>query len=508
MATTFLVVKNDAVSTLASGVDDAVTTWTVAAGEGASFPSTYPFHVSCEDEIASCTSRTTDALTVVRAQQGTAAASHTSGMPVELLVTAKSITDLNTAVNTLESAVVLKTLFDANNTILKADVADTPESLTVAEQRLVGRITDGVITALTGAQVMALLSGQAGAAFDWNAQNLTNLGDIGANDDKFITFGGVAKLGWETADANSHKLILALPDNSAGDNESPQFFIGNQSILNLDLGHGRTAHPTFGVVDYDGDTWVSLTHVIDDYPYLMWYGAGADNYLEIGPDALRIHTATHVIFADRTYTDPSAISYGAYFAGRGINTTGSKNTHILSGGLFNSGCPAENTGDWQDIRGGVGTINLIEPASGSYTVDKASMLYSYMLVGASVTLTAAHGLYIKDPTNAGTITTLYGVYVEDMTEGGTNYAIHTGAGLVHFGDNLEMASGKTVDGTDISAHVADMDAHQPLMIQGLTLVGTDLYIDDTAIGLRQVQLPDAYHLEFEDTTGEVFYVAN
>jgi len=48
-------------------------------------------------------------------------------------------------------------LFDAN-TILKADSDDTPAALTVAEQRLVGRITSGVITDLTAAQVKTLLA--------------------------------------------------------------------------------------------------------------------------------------------------------------------------------------------------------------------------------------------------------------------------------------------------------------------------------------------------------------
>lgn len=57
---------------------------------------------------------------------------------------------------------ILKTLFDAN-TILKADADNVPEALTVAEQRLVGRITSGEITALTAAQVKTLLAIDHGA---------------------------------------------------------------------------------------------------------------------------------------------------------------------------------------------------------------------------------------------------------------------------------------------------------------------------------------------------------
>ncbi len=53
-------------------------------------------------------------------------------------------------------------LFDAN-TILKADSNNTPAALTVAEQTLVGRITAGVITALTATQVRTLLNVADGA---------------------------------------------------------------------------------------------------------------------------------------------------------------------------------------------------------------------------------------------------------------------------------------------------------------------------------------------------------
>lgn len=90
----FLVVKNDAISTLAAGVNSSETAWTVASGEGALFPSTFPFHLTVEDEIVSCTARSTDSLTVVRAQQGTSGAAHAAGISVELRVTAKHFDDL------------------------------------------------------------------------------------------------------------------------------------------------------------------------------------------------------------------------------------------------------------------------------------------------------------------------------------------------------------------------------------------------------------------------------
>ena len=59
-----------------------------------------------------------------------------------------------------ESSIVqdLITLFDAN-TILKADSDDTPEALTIAASRIVGRKSTGDIEALTAAEVVAILSG-------------------------------------------------------------------------------------------------------------------------------------------------------------------------------------------------------------------------------------------------------------------------------------------------------------------------------------------------------------
>ena len=58
-------------------------------------------------------------------------------------------------------AVALTTLHA--NTILKANADHTPIELTVAEQTLVGRITSGVITALTATEVRTLLNVADGA---------------------------------------------------------------------------------------------------------------------------------------------------------------------------------------------------------------------------------------------------------------------------------------------------------------------------------------------------------
>ena len=59
----------------------------------------------------------------------------------------------------VEQITIAQSLFDAN-TILAADSDDTPAALTVAEERLVGRITSGNIDDLTPAQVLKMLGAQ------------------------------------------------------------------------------------------------------------------------------------------------------------------------------------------------------------------------------------------------------------------------------------------------------------------------------------------------------------
>lgn len=81
---------NDQASTTLNGsVTDSDTTWTVA--DGSVFPSEGDFFVVCEGEISLCTARSTNDLTVTRAQSGTTAASHTSGKTVRGIITKDDI---------------------------------------------------------------------------------------------------------------------------------------------------------------------------------------------------------------------------------------------------------------------------------------------------------------------------------------------------------------------------------------------------------------------------------
>lgn len=108
MAVTFHKVKNNAYSTLASGITDVATSLTVATGEGARFPSTFPFYISIDSEILECTNRVTDVLTVTRGAQGTSPAAHSTGAAVKLYITAGEITEIQDAIN-LGSRIALLT---------------------------------------------------------------------------------------------------------------------------------------------------------------------------------------------------------------------------------------------------------------------------------------------------------------------------------------------------------------------------------------------------------------
>lgn len=94
---------NNASSTLVSGITNVATSLTVAAGQGAKFPSpsggdwfllTLVGTTSGSEsswEIVKVTARATDVLTIVRAQEGTAATAWGSGTKAELRITAGTL---------------------------------------------------------------------------------------------------------------------------------------------------------------------------------------------------------------------------------------------------------------------------------------------------------------------------------------------------------------------------------------------------------------------------------
>jgi len=92
---------NNAFATLASGINSSATSITVTSGQGARFPTLSAgeyFYATLVDtsnnlEIIKCTSRSTDVLTVVRAQESTTARAYSTGDRLEIRLTAQTFID-------------------------------------------------------------------------------------------------------------------------------------------------------------------------------------------------------------------------------------------------------------------------------------------------------------------------------------------------------------------------------------------------------------------------------
>lgn len=86
-------IKNNVESSVVGTLGAGVTVLNVTPGEGANFPSAFPFRLTLwrknihpdpgddsQMEIATCTGRTTDALTIIRGAEGTADVEHLAGI--------------------------------------------------------------------------------------------------------------------------------------------------------------------------------------------------------------------------------------------------------------------------------------------------------------------------------------------------------------------------------------------------------------------------------------------
>ena len=96
-----VVFKNNAKTTLSAGITSSATSITVT--DGSVFPSLSGgdvFFLTLDDltnnEIVKCTNRSTDTLTIVRAQDGTTARSFSAGDRIEMRVVAALVNDLFT----------------------------------------------------------------------------------------------------------------------------------------------------------------------------------------------------------------------------------------------------------------------------------------------------------------------------------------------------------------------------------------------------------------------------
>jgi len=116
MTTTFRDVANNAAGTLANGVAAGDGSLVLDTGQGSEFPTAASrdfwvtvFEGSDTDtnEVMLVTARSSDTLTVMRAQQGTTARAWTAGANVQLMWTAQSAEDIHEAIGSLEDGATI-----------------------------------------------------------------------------------------------------------------------------------------------------------------------------------------------------------------------------------------------------------------------------------------------------------------------------------------------------------------------------------------------------------------
>lgn len=174
---------NNAVTILASGIDDDDTSLTVASGAGAKFPNpsgddwflvtliNRAGGVEGDWEIVKCTARSTDVLTIVRAQEGTLAQSWIAGTPVELRWTAGCTLDAANLTNTPAGNLAATTVQAALNELDTEKVAlaggTLSGGLTVSGEFIgdARTVFSGVNTSTATSSLVAL-SMRAGASDD------------------------------------------------------------------------------------------------------------------------------------------------------------------------------------------------------------------------------------------------------------------------------------------------------------------------------------------------------
>jgi hypothetical protein len=162
--------SNNAVdTTLVGSIDNAVTAMVVGSVSG--FPTSYPYslainHAEANEEVVTVTNAVATTLTIVRGEDGTAAASHTSGATVKHVITARDLAepqshmDASTNVHGLSGGAAVvgtsqaqtltnKTISGASNTLTNIPAANVTG--TFASVNASGNIdSGGNITGLTG----------------------------------------------------------------------------------------------------------------------------------------------------------------------------------------------------------------------------------------------------------------------------------------------------------------------------------------------------------------------
>ena len=115
----------------------------------------------------------------------------------------------------------------------------------------------------------------------------------------------------------------------------------------------------------------------------------------------------------------------------------------------------------------MGSVDTQGGTAAEKTVTGAASFYADASITGSgannIKVTNLYGLYVEARTLVGNskLTNDYGIWIGDQAGGATlNYALYTNAGLVRFGDNVEIAGGfgmAAVTPQTQQAHIIDAD---------------------------------------------------
>jgi|LGVF01.1.fsa_nt_gb hypothetical protein len=211
-------------------------TLNVAGGEGANFPTTGNFRLTIwnadtyanpgddpDMEIVECTSRSVDALTIIRAREGTSDKEHVYGLKVALLLTSGIFDD---STQGIYNTFVEDSDFDEQS-ILVSITDNSPVPLTVTEDSVIGRKTGENIAALSATDVRDIVNVEDGA----DVTDTTNVDDAGAvmHSDIVEDNGFLYKTGVETYEAIKSNLGAGVVPN-VNDDSGSGYAVGSRWI--------------------------------------------------------------------------------------------------------------------------------------------------------------------------------------------------------------------------------------------------------------------------------------
>jgi len=257
-----------------------------------------------------------------------------------------------------------------------------------------------------------------------------------------------------TSHATKGKIIFGNAGTSAYDEVNERFGIGTASpSVAFDLKGSQLIDGASDTIQLriQGDasqtanlqTWENSSGTVQA-------GISSDGRMGVGVAP----TAAYSQYVKKFATDQT-------WTGQGIETwhrlTSTSSAYAAKGIYIQSLHLSDNVtyvGDWT---GSIVALQATTGLSGTKNLSGAQVGNFFLTASGGGTLTNGYGIVISAPivTGGSAITNNYGLYISSQTAGATlNYALYTNAGLVHFGDSVDMSDGvnfifNTTTGTKI-----------------------------------------------------------